>query len=143
MSKRPVLHPQIRKVLQGVASRQQMYALFNRHSQAPVDAARQAGSRYAGEWFEVGERDHDRMFEILPPLFWRGDVFAMRKLRPTPPVLRRRLRFQSSDRSKRCPKYLLLNMAARVTELLLREWAIKPLPWCRPITVITLSKHGV
>lgn len=38
-----------------------------------------AGRHYAGEWFEVAERDHDRMFEILPPLFFRGDMFAMRE----------------------------------------------------------------
>lgn len=41
-----------RKVFQGVASRQQMYALFNRHSQAPADLHRASGGRYVGEWFE-------------------------------------------------------------------------------------------
>lgn len=79
MSELSVFHPPFRKVLEGVASRQQMYALFNRHSQAPFDENRMAGAYYAGEWFEVAERDHDRMFEILPPLFWRGDMFAMRE----------------------------------------------------------------
>ncbi|MGO7758352.1 DUF1419 domain-containing protein [Rhizobium ruizarguesonis] len=79
MTEFPVIRPQIRKVLAGVASRQQMYALFNRHSQAPFDDARISGRLYAGEWFEVTERDHDRMFEILPPLFYRGDMFAMRE----------------------------------------------------------------
>ncbi|ACI59561.1 protein of unknown function DUF1419 (plasmid) [Rhizobium leguminosarum bv. trifolii WSM2304] len=70
---------QPRKVLEGVATRQQMYALFNRHSQAPSDEQRATGARYSGEWFEVSEGDHDRMFEILPPLFYRGDLFAMRE----------------------------------------------------------------
>lgn len=79
MSERSVLRPQIRKVLQGIASRQQMYVLFNRHSDAPFDDDRISGRRYAGEWFEITEADHDRMFEILPPLFWRGDMFAMRE----------------------------------------------------------------
>ncbi|WP_367882559.1 DUF1419 domain-containing protein [Rhizobium sp. WYJ-E13] len=79
MSELSVFHPPFRKVLEGVASRQQMYALFNRHSQAPFDENRIAGAYYAGEWFEVAERDHDRMFAILPPLFWRGDMFAMRE----------------------------------------------------------------
>lgn len=79
MSELPVSFPQARKVLEGVATRQQMYALFNRHGQAPFDAERISGRRYAGEWFEVSECDHDRMFEILPPLFLRGDMFAMRE----------------------------------------------------------------
>ncbi len=78
MSEFPVTRPQTRKVLEGIASRQQMYALWNRHSQAPFDNDRMTGRCYAGEWFEVTERDHDRMFEILPPLFYRGDMFAMR-----------------------------------------------------------------
>lgn len=30
-------------------------------------------------WFEISEADHDRMFDILPPLFMRGDHFAMRE----------------------------------------------------------------
>ncbi|MBX5206808.1 DUF1419 domain-containing protein [Rhizobium sp. NZLR11] len=68
-----------RKVLEGVATRQQMYSLFNRHAQAPADGHRATGGRYIGEWFEVSEGDHDRMFEILPPLFYRGDTFAMRE----------------------------------------------------------------
>ncbi|RDJ00777.1 hypothetical protein B5K05_33440 [Rhizobium phaseoli] len=79
MSELSVFQPPFRKILEGVASRQQTYALFNRHSQAPFDEKRMTGSQYAGEWFEVTERDHDRMFEILPPLLYRGDMFAMRE----------------------------------------------------------------
>ncbi len=71
--------PAIRKVYEGVASRHEMYALFNRHAQAPFDDDRIAGTRYIGEWFEISEVDHDHMFEILPPLFYRGDMFAMRE----------------------------------------------------------------
>lgn len=79
MSRRQSISCKPRKVLEGVATRQQMYALFNRHSQAPADEHRATGGRYIGEWFEVGEGDHDRMFEILPPLFYRGDLFALRE----------------------------------------------------------------
>ena len=68
-----------RKVFQGVASRYQMFQVFNRHSEAPFDEARQCGSLYAGEWFEISEADYDYMFEILPPLFVRGGLFAMRE----------------------------------------------------------------
>ncbi|KJF70025.1 DUF1419 domain-containing protein [Agrobacterium arsenijevicii] len=71
--------PAIRKVFEGVASRHEMYALFNRHNQSPFDDDRMNGTRYVGEWFEISEADHDRMFEILPPLFYRGDMFAMRE----------------------------------------------------------------
>jgi hypothetical protein len=79
MSHLPVIHPEHRKIFEGVASRQQMYSFFNRHSQAPFDEERITGRCYAGEWFEIAEGDHDRMFEILPPLFYRGDLFAMRE----------------------------------------------------------------
>ncbi|MBX4899267.1 DUF1419 domain-containing protein [Rhizobium bangladeshense] len=79
MSHLPVIHPDNRKIFEGVASRRQMYALFNRHAQTAFDNERISGRCYAGEWFEITEADHDRMFEILPPLFYRGDVFAMRE----------------------------------------------------------------
>jgi Protein of unknown function (DUF1419) len=71
-------HP-FRKVFQGVATRYEMFQIFNRHSEAPFDKARHSGSIYAGEWFEITEADHDYMFEILPPLFVRKDLFAMRE----------------------------------------------------------------
>ena len=79
MSHLPIVAAEPRKVLEGVATRQQMYALFNRHAQAPADEESANGSRYSGEWFEVSEGDHDRMFEILPPLFYHGDHFALRE----------------------------------------------------------------
>ncbi len=68
-----------RKVFQGVATRYEMFQIFNRHSEAPFDKARHSGSVYAGEWFEITEADHDYMFEILPPLFIRNGLFAMRE----------------------------------------------------------------
>jgi Protein of unknown function (DUF1419) len=67
------------KVFQGVATRYEMFQIFNRHSEAPFDEARHSGAIYAGEWFEITEADHDYMFEILPPLFVRSDLFAMRE----------------------------------------------------------------
>ncbi|MEX2697069.1 DUF1419 domain-containing protein [Rhizobium mongolense] len=71
--------PETRKIFEGVASRHEFYAMMNRHNQAPFDEARLSGRLYAGEWFEIAEADHDRMFEILPPLFVRMDHFAMRE----------------------------------------------------------------
>ena len=67
------------KVFQGVASRHQMFYLFDRHAQAPMSKARYTGRLYDGEWFEIGRAEHDYMFEILPPLWMRGDAFAMRE----------------------------------------------------------------
>ncbi|PWI49796.1 hypothetical protein B5K03_34270 [Rhizobium phaseoli] len=69
----------IRKVYQGAADRHQMFRLFDRHSQRPHRLGAEANALYAGEWFEITEREHDYMFEILPPLWIRGSMFAMRE----------------------------------------------------------------
>lgn len=69
----------IRKVYQGVADRHQMFRLFDRHAQRPHRFEDDASALYAGEWFEITEREHDYMFEILPPLWIRGSMFAMRE----------------------------------------------------------------
>ena len=65
------------KIFQGVSTRHEMFALFNRHSDAPFDEVRLSGRRSVGEWFEIGETEHDYMLELLPPLFIRGDMFAL------------------------------------------------------------------
>ena len=56
-----------RKVFEGVATRQQMFQMFDRHGQAPMSKARLTGRLYDGEWFEIGRAEHDYMFEILSP----------------------------------------------------------------------------
>ena len=66
-----------RKVFEGIASRHQMFQMFDRHGQAPMSKARLTGRLYDGEWFEIGRAEHDYMFEILPPLWMRGDMFAL------------------------------------------------------------------
>ncbi|MBB2687791.1 UNVERIFIED_ORG: hypothetical protein GGD47_005434 [Rhizobium etli] len=71
--------PVIRKVFQGVASRQQMFRMFDRHAQRPNRWDGDTAALYAGEWFEIGEAEHDYMFELLPPLWIRGSMFAMRE----------------------------------------------------------------
>ena len=68
-----------RKVFEGVATRAQMFQMFDRHGQAPMSKARLTGRLYDGEWFEIGRAEHDYMFEILPPLWIRGSLFAMRE----------------------------------------------------------------
>lgn len=69
----------VRKVFQGVSTRQQMFSLFDRHAQRPNRWEDDAPALYAGEWFEIAEAEHDYMFELLPPLWIRGSMFAMRE----------------------------------------------------------------
>jgi len=71
--------PPIRKVFQGVADRRQMFRMFDRHAQRPNRWQDDAGALYSGEWFQIDAVDHDYMFEILPPFWMRGDMFAMRE----------------------------------------------------------------
>ncbi|MER9057028.1 DUF1419 domain-containing protein [Mesorhizobium sp. M0910] len=68
-----------RKVYQGIADRRQMCRLFDRHAQRPIREHVDAGVLYSGEWFEVGPVEHDYMLEILPPLWMRGEMFALRE----------------------------------------------------------------
>ncbi|KVK61199.1 hypothetical protein L905_11695 [Agrobacterium sp. TS43] len=56
-----------------------MFRMFDRHAQRPNRWEGDDGALYRGEWFEIGEREHDYMFEILPPLWTRGEMFAMRE----------------------------------------------------------------
>jgi hypothetical protein len=69
----------IRKVFQGVADRRQMSRMFDRHAQRPNHWQGDDGALYSGEWFQIGQVEHDYMFGILPPLWMRGDMFAMRE----------------------------------------------------------------
>jgi hypothetical protein len=70
---------QIRKVFQGVATRQEMFRMFDRHKQRPNRFEGDASALYAGEWFEISEESHDYMLDVLPPLWIRGEMFAMRE----------------------------------------------------------------
>jgi hypothetical protein len=69
----------IRKVYQGIADRRQMFRLFDRHAQRPNRFEDDADALYCGEWFEIDRASHDYMFEILPPLWMRHDMFALRE----------------------------------------------------------------
>jgi Protein of unknown function (DUF1419) len=71
--------PTIRKVFEGVATRHEMYRMFNRHRGDPAMAEGEARHLFAGEWFEIAESELDYMLEILPPLWMRADMFAMRE----------------------------------------------------------------
>ncbi|TIU01870.1 MAG: DUF1419 domain-containing protein [Mesorhizobium sp.] len=69
-------HPPFRKVFEGVATRSQMFALFDRHSDTPgVDPL--SGVPYASEWFEISASEYHFMLGLLPPLFQRTGMFGM------------------------------------------------------------------
>ena len=69
----------IRKVYQGIADRRQMFRMFDRHAQRPNRSENDDSALYRGEWFEIGLADHDYMFEILPPLWMKAEMFALRE----------------------------------------------------------------
>jgi hypothetical protein len=69
----------VRKVYEGIADRRQMFRIFDRHAQRPNRWEGGDSALYGGEWFEISEPEHDYMFEILPPLWMRGEMFAMRE----------------------------------------------------------------
>ncbi|MCB1396349.1 MAG: DUF1419 domain-containing protein [Rhodobacteraceae bacterium] len=67
----------IRKIYFGVADRRQMFRLFDRHAQRPNRWQNDDGALFAGEWFEIARPEHDYMLDILPPLWMRGEMFAL------------------------------------------------------------------
>lgn len=69
----------IRKVFQGIADRRQMFRMFDRHAQRPHRFEDAAAPLYRGEWFEIAKPEHDYMLNILPPLFERYEMFALRE----------------------------------------------------------------
>ncbi|WP_136661745.1 DUF1419 domain-containing protein [Nitratireductor sp. XY-223] len=69
----------IRKIFFGIADRHQMFRLFDRHAQRPDRWQTDDSALYAGEWFQIAQAQHDYMLEILPPLWMRGEMFAMRE----------------------------------------------------------------
>jgi len=68
-----------RKIFFGSADRRQMFRLFDRHAQRADRWSGDSSALYAGEWFEIAEADHDYMLDILPPLWMRNGMFAMRE----------------------------------------------------------------
>jgi len=69
-------HPPFRKVLDGVATREQMFQLFNHHRDNP-DLDPLSGKPYAGEYFEIAAEQYHFMLGLLPPLFQRTGMFGM------------------------------------------------------------------
>ncbi len=73
-------HPTFRKVFDGVATRNEMFALFDQHrGDAGVDPL--SGRPYAGEWFEIGAAEYSFMQALLPPLFKRTGMFGISEFR--------------------------------------------------------------
>lgn len=69
-------HPTFRKVFDGVATREELFSVFNRHrDDAGADPL--CGAIYAGEWFEILESEYRFMLALLPPLFQRTGMFGL------------------------------------------------------------------
>lgn len=68
-----------RKIFQGVAKRQDMFRMFDRHRNHPGRFSSDPSRLYVGEWFEIDEGLYLDMLDILPPLWMRGSTFAMRE----------------------------------------------------------------
>ncbi|RWK58591.1 DUF1419 domain-containing protein [Mesorhizobium sp.] len=68
--------PRFRKIFGNVATREQMFALFNRDQKAPPED-RISGRAYVSEWFEIEASEYHFMLDILPPLFLRTGMFGM------------------------------------------------------------------
>ncbi|MER8523634.1 DUF1419 domain-containing protein [Mesorhizobium sp. M1076] len=69
-------HLPFRKVLDGVATREQMFQLFSRHKDTPgIDPL--SGTPYSGEWFEIAAAQYHFMLGLLPPLFQRTGMFGI------------------------------------------------------------------
>ncbi|MER9544508.1 DUF1419 domain-containing protein [Mesorhizobium sp. M0437] len=69
-------HPPFRKVLDGVATREQMFQLFSRHKDTPgIDLL--SGTPYSGEWFQITASEYHFTLDLLPPLFMRTGMFGM------------------------------------------------------------------
>lgn len=69
----------IRQIYFGVADRRQMFRLLDRHAQRPDRWENDDSALFAGKWFEIARAEHDYMLDILPPLWMRGEMFAMRE----------------------------------------------------------------
>ena len=70
----------IRKIYFGVADRRQMYRLFDRHAQRPDRWQNDDSALFAGEWFEIARAERNYMLDILPPLWMRGEMFALARI---------------------------------------------------------------
>ena len=71
--------PTIRKIFEGVADAPRDVPHVRPPSRRPGHGRGRRRHLFAGEWFEIAEAEHDYMLEILPPLWMRGDMFAMRE----------------------------------------------------------------
>lgn len=69
-------HPAFRTVLDGVATREQMFQLFNHHKDNPAFDPL-SGTPYACEWFEIAASEYHFMLGLQPPLFQRSGMFGI------------------------------------------------------------------
>ena len=64
-----------RKIFDGVATREQMFELFNRVPDCPFED-RISGKAFENTWFEIELESYESMLGELPPLFMRAGMLA-------------------------------------------------------------------
>lgn len=69
-------HPPFRRVVVGIAPRDQIPLLRTRYERGPSDMPPDSDS-YAGEWFEVDRASFEEALGSMPPLFMRNGMFAL------------------------------------------------------------------
>ena len=69
-----------RKIFDGVATREQMFELFNRVPDCPFED-RISGKAFENTWFEIELESYESMLGELPPLFMRAGMFAWSELK--------------------------------------------------------------
>jgi len=72
--------PMFQKVCGHVATHSEMFELLNLPGEGTIEDI-VSGQCYAGQWFEIERDSYEIMFEVLPPLFMRADMFAMSELK--------------------------------------------------------------
>ncbi|MER8929478.1 DUF1419 domain-containing protein [Mesorhizobium sp. M0859] len=91
-------HPPFRKVLDGVATREQMFQLFSRHKDTPgIDPL--SGTPYSGEWFQITASEYHFMLDLLEEHFYAaptGETLSHFTIVYVPPD--RTTRYRDSDR---------------------------------------------
>ena len=75
-----IQNPPFTKIFDGVATRKQMFELFNRIPDCSFED-RISGKAYEYTWFELDREGYETMLEVLPPLFMRAGMFALSELK--------------------------------------------------------------
>jgi hypothetical protein len=122
--------------------------MFDRHAQRPNRWQNDDSALFVGEWFELDRESHDYMMNVLPPLWMRGDMFAMREFLTDSITsiflsltIDGRLRYfhgycDLADRgSPDCMKVVIIERESRPVRAMTHEERLEHI-WSAPMTII-------